>query len=211
MHLSIFNAVPMFRDLQAKSPKCDTTRARVNLKDITRMARDFDEQNDRTPFGKEVPKPLNLTGVAFHESRCGSTLVANTLIGMNPSQHRVYSESPPPITAMKVCGERYESCTIDHAVEVLKDAIYMMSRTNDPQEQRVFFKIQSIGSRHIEVFRRAFPTTPWIYVYRDPVQVRIHVKCLCDIQYLLWMMFCHYCSHNQQPLNHTPCSLLFRS
>jgi hypothetical protein len=54
---------------------------------------------------------------------------------------------------------------------ILRDTMYLMSRSADMQEKRVFFKIQSIGSRNIEVFQNAFPQTPWIFVYRDPVQV----------------------------------------
>lgn len=172
------SSVPMFRFLQQKSPQCrESNLVRAPLKEIADLARDLDEQNDRSPTSPEVPKPLNFTGIVFHESRCGSTLVANTLIGMNPEKHRVYSESPPPITAMKVCGEDFEWCSIDQAAAVLQDVLYLMGRTNDPQEERVFFKIQSVGSRSIEVFRRAFPTTPWLFVYRDPVQVMMsHFK-----------------------------------
>lgn len=165
------SSVPMFRDLVGKSRKCQSTRKRVPLKDIATQARAIDEKNRRQPTDRQVPKPLNLTALVFHESRCGSTLVANTLIGMNPEQHRVYSESPPPVTAMKACGDDYEKCSLNQAAMILRDVLYMMGRTNDPKEERVFFKIQSVGSRHIDVFRHAFPTTPWLFVFRDPVQV----------------------------------------
>ena len=161
----------MFRDLVSKSRNCEKTRIRVPLKEIAALAREMDETNHRQPASRKVPKPLNISAVVFHESRCGSTLVANTLIGMNPAQHRVYSESPPPVTAMKICGDEYSGCTKQQAAALLRDVLYMMGRTNDPNEERVFFKIQSIGSRHMEVFRLAFPQTPWLFVYRDPVQV----------------------------------------
>ena len=32
----------------------------------------------------------------------------------------------------------------------------------------MFFKVSSIGSKNIDVMQRAFPTVPWIFVYRDP-------------------------------------------
>lgn len=161
----------MFRDIIQHSPKCQGSKVRAPLYDIATLARDMDVSNNRMFTSEEIPKPLNLTGVVFHESRCGSTLVSNTLISANPTQHRVFSESPPPVAAMKGCGDEYELCSIDTAAHILRDVMYLMGRTNDPEEQRVFFKIQSVGSRHIEVFRRAFPTTPWMFVYRDPVQV----------------------------------------
>jgi hypothetical protein len=60
---------------------------------------------------------------------------------------------------------------MEAAARILQDVMYMMGRSNDAQEKLVFFKIQSIGTRSIQVFQHAFPTTPWMFLYRDPVQV----------------------------------------
>lgn len=154
----------MFRHLVEASPKCKHGKHyRVDLKGFTRLARKYDARHN---------KALNITGVVFHESRCGSTLVANALAAMNPAENRVYSESAPPIAALKsVCGDTYQFCSVHQAGQVLADVMYLMSRSDDPLEKRVFFKIQSIGARNIEVFQNAFPQTPWVFVYRDPVQV----------------------------------------
>lgn len=159
----------MFRDLQAKSPHCDETKVQVDLREAVARSRHADTIAKQD--GEKVPKALNITGVVFHESRCGSTLVANTLIGMNPQKHRVYSESPPPITALKICGDNFEHCSKEQAATILQDVLYLMSRSKNPHETRVFFKIQSVGTRRMDVFRHAFPTTPFLFVYRDPVQV----------------------------------------
>jgi hypothetical protein len=121
-----------------------------------------------------------LSGVVFHESRCGSTLTANILAASNPKAHRVYSESSPPISVLggSICGDNYATCSGRVAASMLRDIIYLMSRTNRPlEEERVFFKIQSIGSRHLKIFTTAFPQTPYLMVYRDPVQVMMsHLK-----------------------------------
>lgn len=37
-------------------------------------------------------------------------------------------------------------------------------------EQRQFFKVSSVGTKSIDIFREAFPDVPWIFVYRNPVQ-----------------------------------------
>lgn len=159
--------VPMFRDLVAHSPDCEDHRYRVDLQKVTELVRNHDAQ----PTHSQV-QSLKLAGVVFHESRCGSTLVANALIGMNPSKHRVYSESAPPISALKlICGETYDTCSMEAAARILQDVIYLMSRSNDDKEERVFFKIQSVGTRNIPVFQHAFPQIPWIFVYRHPVEV----------------------------------------
>jgi hypothetical protein len=136
------------------------------LYDVVQKARAYDAVQNPDKI-----KHLNLTGVVFHESRCGSTLVANALASMNPAQHRVYSESAPPIIILRLSEDDDPILTETQAATILKDVIYLMSRSDDLQEERVFFKFQSIGTRSIKVFQQAFPTTPWMFVYRDPVQV----------------------------------------
>jgi hypothetical protein len=156
----------MFRFLVDASSGCQTgVHYHVDLREFVALARRHDSAT------LDV-KALPLGGVVFHESRCGSTLVANALSAMNPTTTRVYSESAPPIAALHmVCGETYTSCSLEQAAKVLSDTMYAMSRTRDLREQHVFFKIQSLGTRNLPVFQAAFPDTPWIFVYRDPVQV----------------------------------------
>jgi hypothetical protein len=179
------STTPMFRFLVEKSPDCDHPY-KLDLYDVVEKVYQFDHDaqvknsKDNGLNQKKAVKLLNLTGVVFHESRCGSTLVANVLAGMNPAQHRVYSESSPPIAILRMIGDNdrdegerdgTSTLSVPQAAEILKHVIYLMSRSNDFQEERVFFKIQSIGTRSLNVFQQAFPTTPWIFVYRDPVQV----------------------------------------
>mmetsp|Transcript_5689 Transcript_5689/g.10042 ORF Transcript_5689/g.10042 Transcript_5689/m.10042 type:complete len:457 (-) Transcript_5689:43-1413(-) len=169
---------PMFGDVAENSHcgKGSKNIIRVDLKEAVQLARDFDEyiakNGDRISSNVgNLPTVLDLKGVVFHESRCGSTLAANSMMALNPEKHRVYSESGPPESAMKVCGEGYSKCSVEAAASLMKDVIYMMSRSNDPKEERLFFKFQSITSRTMGTFRMAFPTTPWIFLYRDPVEV----------------------------------------
>jgi hypothetical protein len=148
----------------------------MELRHIVDLARRRDDQAKQS--GALVPKALNLTTVAFHESRCGSTLIANALIAMDPPKHRTYSESGPGAQALKsICGEDFSRCSMEQAAKILQDTVYMMSRTNDPMEERVFYKFQSITTKHVKVFQKAFPHVPWMFVYRDPVQVMMsHAK-----------------------------------
>ena len=180
------SATPMFRDLVGKSPDCgkDNTFS-LDLRSIVAAAKkkDADVKRDATLAGGTIVDGLDASllavpraiypprGVVFHESRCGSTLVANSLAAFDPERNRVYSESAPPIAALKVCGEGYSRCSKATAAALLRDVMYMMGRTDDPSEEHLFFKIQSIGTRFIDVFTEAFPETPYIFVYRDPVQV----------------------------------------
>lgn len=159
-------SVGIFRFLKEQSRDCARPR-RMDLKQVVNKARAFDAQNKAL-----IPKVLNLTAVAFHESRCGSTLFANMAVAADPERHRVYSESHPPVFALgKICGRAFETCSLETAATILRDVVYLMSRSDDDREERVFFKIQSIGSNNIPVFQHAFPNTPWLYIYREPVQV----------------------------------------
>jgi hypothetical protein len=160
--------VGIFRFLQQQSPDCKHPR-RVDLKTVVAKARAFDA---RIKGVLPTPKLLDLTAVAFHESRCGSTLFANMAVAADPAKHRVYSEAHGPIAALQhVCGYSYERCSLDSAAKLLGDVVYVMSRSDDEIEDRVFFKFQSIASVNIPVFTKAFPAIPWMYIYREPVQV----------------------------------------
>lgn len=160
--------VGIFRFLQQQSPDCKKTQL-YDLKTVVEKARAFDE---RIKGVSAVPKVLDLVAVAFHESRCGSTLFANMAVAADPERHRVYSEAHGPIAALQhVCGDAYQVCSVDAAASLLTDVVYIMSRSDDEREEKIFFKIQSIGSINIPVFTKAFPKVPWMYIYREPVQV----------------------------------------
>ena len=162
---------PMFRDVVGHS-NCedDFRRVKVDLSEAVELVREFDTDvaNQRYSNG---PTVLELKGAVFHESRCGSTLAANSMVALNPEKNRVYSESAPPITVMKACGEDFSECTVDASANLLKDVVYLMGRSNSPTEEYLFFKFQSITTRYMQSFRAAFPTTPWIFLYREPVEV----------------------------------------
>jgi len=165
------SSAPMYKYLIDKSRLC-RNKETVDLYEAVQMARDYDlkQQPERTGDDDDkVPyvHAMEPKGFVFHESRCGSTLVANSLAAFDPDLTRVYSESGPPVEAAKAFNKDRR----DSSVQLLRDVIYMMGRTNDPSEENLFFKIQSIGSKSIWAFREAFPTTPWMYVYREPVQV----------------------------------------
>ena len=169
----------MFRDLVDHSLGCETSkRYTFDLHTIASLARERDQHIALTVGPNGIPKVLNLTAVIFHESRCGSTLAANVLIGMDPTRHRVYSESGPPASALLgVCGESYTLCQPHQAALIVRDVLYLMSRSNDPLEERVFFKFQSVTTRSLPVFTMAYPNTPWLFVFREPVQVMMsHIR-----------------------------------
>jgi len=155
--------LPMFRDLVAASECNVKQQIHVPLQAVLDRTRQFDSHPNY------YVKNLELGGVVFHESRCGSTLVANLLTRYNPAQHRVYSESGPPAMALlHLCDDG--SCD---PLRILQDTLYLMGRSDDLNENKFFIKFQSANSVKMDVFQKAFPDTPFLFVYRDPVQVMV--------------------------------------
>ena len=138
-------AVPMFKDLQKKSPACSGTRSQIDLFTAVSEARKYDKINESVKIHSMAPR-----GFVFHESRCGSTLVANSLAFFDAEKNRVYSESGPPIAAAKAFDPDFEEASI----QLMRDVIYLMGRTDDLKEENLFFKVQSIGSKSIWAFRK---------------------------------------------------------
>ena len=138
-------SIPMFKDLQNKSKDCPRSRVQIDLFAAVSTAREYDAKDQGVSINAMDPK-----GFVFHESRCGSTLVANSLAVFDAKKNRVYSESGPPITAVKAFNSKFEK----ESIQLVRDVIYLMGRTNDLQEENLFFKIQSIGSKSIWAFRK---------------------------------------------------------
>jgi hypothetical protein len=111
-----------------------------------------------TPAGRIVYP----TAFIFHESRVGSTLVAN-LLGSDP-YNMVFSESAIPAELMLRC----RGCSHERHVELFRSTILMIGRS--PIHKRLFFKFQSITSTQMKIALEAFPDVPWAFLFRSPVQ-----------------------------------------
>ena len=148
---------PMFRDLQTAS-KCGKGRS-------GRLGELYDDAVANSG-GKG---PLTPSGFVFHESRVGSTLVANMLASV--PTNLVYSESGPPPVVLNHCRK----CSGERRRELLVKLFGLMG--NSQFHTHLFFKFQSITVPNIKVLLDAFPSTPWIFIYRDPVQTMMsHFK-----------------------------------
>lgn len=145
---------PMFRDLEGAS-RCNGNNKRKEYLSV--LMKDL-KASEGTAKGRVIEP----TCFIFHESRVGSTLVANTLASDPWSM--VFSESAPAANALLHC----ESCTREQNVQNFRDIVTLMGRS--PFHKRLFFKFQSITSTKMEIALEAFPKTPWAFVYRTPVQ-----------------------------------------
>jgi len=160
------HVVPMFNDLMRQSAMCDSTTIVVDLWDLARHAQTYDSQLSAHVLA------LSPTGIIFHESRCGSTLMANMLAGFSPKHTRMYSENQVHVQTIKACTGNNNPCNPDLHQKLIQDVFYLSGRTvRKERPQYVFYKISSIGSLSIDSFTAAFPSVPWTYLYRDTVEV----------------------------------------
>lgn len=104
-------------------------------------------------------------GLIFHMSRCGSTLTAQ-MLAASPS-NVVLSEAAP-LNAVTQLADIDD----DAKVALLRAMVAALGQARNG-ERRLFLKLDCWHSRDLPLFRRAFPDTPWVFLYRDPVEVLV--------------------------------------
>ncbi len=103
-------------------------------------------------------------GFVFHMSRCGSTLVTQMLAAA--PGHLVLSEPPPVGSVLMAPDSR-------HTVRWLRAMVGALGQPRDERQRRLFVKFDAWSTLDLPVVRRAFPDVPWLFVFRDPVEVLV--------------------------------------
>lgn len=116
-------------------------------------------------FAADAPR---LDGLIFHMSRCGSTLVTQTLAALPGTL--ALSEPPPLDDMVQLCQSRSD---FDPQLKLaLMRAMAGVLTQGEPGEtRRRFIKTDCWHAGALPLFRAAFPDTPWICLYRDPLEV----------------------------------------
>jgi hypothetical protein len=113
-----------------------------------------------------VCEPLEPTAFVFHISRCGSTVLSN-LLRQDPS-HLVIAE-PGPVNDVLVAAQGLDDATTE---QLLRSVIRVLGQRRR-QETKYFIKLSSWCVLHLPLFRRLYPSVPWVFQYRDPVEVMV--------------------------------------
>ena len=126
----------------------------------------FTEFDALLELDKDLPR-VAPTGFIFHSSRCGSTLLANACRALNDS---VVLSEPNAI-------DKLIARFITDADDPLKDALYSVflravvnALAQYQTVTRVFIKFSCCSVSQLERIRRIWPSVPWIFLYRDPVE-----------------------------------------
>ena len=116
-------------------------------------------------FQREMPlaagQSIRLDGLIFHMSRCGSTLVSRSLAAAESTW--VIAEAPPLDEVLQSNGP-----------ERAKWLEWIVSALGPRDGRRSYVvKLDSWHIRNLPLFRAVFPEVPWIFVYRDPLEVLV--------------------------------------
>lgn len=107
------------------------------------------------------------SGFVFHMSRCGSTLVSQ-MLAASP-RHVAISEAPPIDDVVRAPLFRRDLSDD----ETIRWLTWIVAALGQPRgdANRYFIKLDTWHTPWLPLFRRAFPDVPWIFLYREPVEV----------------------------------------
>lgn len=109
-------------------------------------------------------------GLIFHMSRCGSTLVGR-MLGALPGS-LVISE-PSPVDHVLRATMFDPQVTDDQRALWLRWIVGALGQRWHGDEQRYFLKLDAWHTLDLPLIERAFPGVPWVFLYRDPVEVLV--------------------------------------
>jgi len=110
------------------------------------------------------------TGFIFHQSRCGSTLAAQMLAA--DDRNVVISEAAPIDSIVQLVAARTD-VPIEQRAELLRMIVGALGRDRLGGAGHYVVKLDSWHTLALPLFRHAFPETPWIFLYRDPVEILV--------------------------------------
>ena len=113
---------------------------------------------------------LRPNGFIFHMSRCGSTLVSQMLAAVD--SNIVVSEASP-IDSVVQANHWRPDLDSERQSRWLAAMIGALGQKRCGNERNHFIKLDCWHTLALPLFRRTFPEVPWVFVYRDPIEVMV--------------------------------------
>lgn len=142
---------------------------------VTRLFRDpfnlvFRHQTPIEFLGEVAEKDPGIppAGFIFHMSRCGSTLAAQMLASLE--QNIVLSE-PSPVDSVLRANAFEPAVTDEQRGTWLRWLLTAFGRKRTAAEKYYFIKFDSLTTLEMGLILEAFPDVPWVFLYRDPLEV----------------------------------------
>lgn len=143
-----------------------TTLSRQPFNEVFRYA---------TPLATLLERAQHLPGLApagfvFHMSRCGSTLAAQALAALPDSV--VLSEPEPLDSLFGLLNENPGLAETDR-IALVRSLVAALGQPRRAGDRRLFIKLDAWHMAWAGLLLRAFPYTPWVFLYRNPVEVLV--------------------------------------
>jgi hypothetical protein len=111
---------------------------------------------------------VRLTGFIFHMSRCGSTLLSQMLAA---TPENIVISEPGPVDAILRAHFHAPGVAEERRVQWLQWLVSVLGWRRHSAETNLFIKFDCWDALFIPLIQRAFPGVPWIFVYREPLEV----------------------------------------
>lgn len=128
---------------------------------------EFLKRKDTSLSGHQDP-----TGFVFHMSKCGSTLMSKVLD--QPDTQTIIKEATPLHENLwQYLTNNWQNPIdlTDDNLRLVRNLIQTLGRRRTPQQESYFVRFRSWNIAFVEVIQKAFPNTPCLFMYRDPVKV----------------------------------------
>ena len=113
---------------------------------------------------------LEPRGFIFHMSRCGSTVVSRMIASLPGS---VVLSEPGPIDSVLRARFQDPSLTEENRAHWLKWMISALGQRRNENDRRLFINFDTWSVLDLSLIHRVYPGVPWIFLYRDPVEVLV--------------------------------------
>lgn len=150
-------------------PFCQETLQKIAAKPFNRLFRR--QSGLETLLQRAVSHPgLPPGGIIFHMSRCGSTLLAQSLAAL--PDNVVLSEPEAVDTLLQWLNDMPDGNGTAGA-ELLRALLSALGQARRAEDRRVFWKTDCWHMCRAGEILSAFPGVPWLFLYRDPLEVLV--------------------------------------
>jgi hypothetical protein len=144
---------------------------------VTRLFRDpfnlvFRHQTPIEFLGEvaEVDPGIPPAGFIFHMSRCGSTLAAQMFASL---ERNIVLSEPSPVDSVLRANAFNPAVTDEQRATWLRWLLMAYGRKRTDAERHYFVKFDSWTTLEMGLILDAFPDVPWVFLYRDPLEVMV--------------------------------------
>jgi hypothetical protein len=114
-------------------------------------------------------KSVAPTGFIFHSSRCGSTLVANACRAISNSIVLSEANAIDKLIARFITDADNPVKESLYSV-FLRGVVHALAQPHTEDVRHLFIKFACCSFAQLERIKRIWPSVPWLFLYRDPVE-----------------------------------------